>query len=57
MKRIMSVCSYWSKEAHLELDDILGTPFFKAHLNLVSQEYGPSSEAMFRQMLMYEFIA
>jgi hypothetical protein len=49
----MSICSYWPKDAHLELDEIYNIPFFTAHLNLLSQEFGGANEASFRHLLSF----
>lgn len=49
----MSAGSYWTDTAHLELEEIYKTPFFEAHLNLVSQEYCSAEESMLKILLQY----
>ncbi|EJD00190.1 uncharacterized protein FOMMEDRAFT_159840 [Fomitiporia mediterranea MF3/22] len=51
MENIMSICSKWTSDAHLEVEDILKTPLFKATLRHIRTDYGPAGQSTFEAML------
>ncbi|KAJ7491894.1 hypothetical protein FB451DRAFT_1165111 [Mycena latifolia] len=50
-QEVVSICSRWPKETHLEVVDIFKVPLFERALTLVSSTYGEPGFERFRAML------
>ncbi|KAJ6581853.1 hypothetical protein B0H19DRAFT_1229069 [Mycena capillaripes] len=50
-EEVISICSRWASNVHLEVEDIFAVPLFKRALKLVSQTYGEPSFNRFRAVL------
>ncbi|KAJ6514905.1 hypothetical protein C8R47DRAFT_961645 [Mycena vitilis] len=50
-EEIVSICSRWRSNAHLEVEDIYAVPLFNRALNLVNSTYGEPSFERFRAVL------
>ncbi|KAG0699977.1 hypothetical protein DFH29DRAFT_934380 [Suillus ampliporus] len=50
---IISICSGWSSDLHLEVEDIKQVPLFDKSLKLVTTRYGPPKVKHFKRTLQY----
>ncbi|KAJ6567087.1 hypothetical protein B0H19DRAFT_718467 [Mycena capillaripes] len=51
-EEVLSVCSRWTSNVHLEVEDIFAVPLFKRVLSLVFTTYGEPSFDRFREALL-----
>ncbi|KAL5531088.1 hypothetical protein ACEPAG_3964 [Sanghuangporus baumii] len=51
MEDIVSICTRWTSNAHLEVDEIHKTPLFQASLKLIRTSYDRAGRAQFKSML------
>ncbi|KAJ7696452.1 hypothetical protein B0H17DRAFT_398903 [Mycena rosella] len=50
-EEVISICSRWPRQAHLEVEDIFKVPLFERALTLVSSTYGEPGFERFRAVL------
>ncbi|KAG2360119.1 hypothetical protein BDR07DRAFT_1413203 [Suillus spraguei] len=50
---IISICSGWSSDLHLDVEEIQQVPLFEKSLKLVSTRFGPPKAKQFRRTLEY----
>ncbi|KAJ7781843.1 hypothetical protein DFH07DRAFT_389576 [Mycena maculata] len=50
-EEVISICSRWSSNVHLEVEDIFKVPLFERPLTLVSSTYGEPGFRRFREVL------
>ncbi|KAJ7708982.1 hypothetical protein B0H17DRAFT_1000084 [Mycena rosella] len=51
-EEVISICSRWSSNVHLEVEDIFKVPLFNRALNLMSSTYGEPGFGKFRTVLI-----
>ncbi|KAF9525382.1 hypothetical protein CPB83DRAFT_859743 [Crepidotus variabilis] len=49
---IVSICSSWTNNSHLEVDELLQLPIFKKSFLIVNTKYGKTTPSDFRTLLM-----
>ncbi|KAJ7777248.1 hypothetical protein B0H16DRAFT_952215 [Mycena metata] len=52
-EEVISICSGWTSNAHLEVEDIFSIPLFKRALTLVHSTYGKPEVKRFREVLSH----
>jgi hypothetical protein len=50
-QEITSICTLWSSDFHLEVDDLYGITFFNKSLDLVDTKYGQPDSERFTDLL------
>lgn len=52
-KEITKICALWTRNEHIDIEDLLQTPLFQNAAVLVQRDYGPAEQARFIQTLEY----